>query len=167
MPKKAVRFSIYIKAVFPDLNIRGLFVLLENGTTGSRETRTPTPVERRETPPRKQGTPPSKPKTSDPSANTEGVPGGKRPLARLVSGQKPAASAGYPFSRPESRDSVGSSTEDSSVVSAGVLKKKESKNLGSKNISAVQKDEILTCYERGAMKKSKCPTFFGQVLFVA
>lgn len=71
---------------------------------------------------------------SDPSTNTEVVQGGKRPLGRLVSGQKPAATASYPVSRSEGRDNVGSGAEDSSVVSARVLKKKESKNSGRKDI---------------------------------
>lgn len=104
-------------------------MLLENEIT-----RSPTPVERKETPPRKQQTPPSKPKISDPSTNTEVVQGGKRPLGRLVSGQRPAATASYLVGRSEGRDNVGSGAEDSSVVSARVLKKKESRNSGRKNI---------------------------------
>lgn len=116
------------------LKLAWLYVLLENETVGPRDTRSPTPVERRETPPRKQETPPSKPKISDPSANTEVVQGGKRPLARLVSGQNYTVTASYPGNRSEGRDSVGSSAEDSSVVSARALKKKESRNSGRKNV---------------------------------
>ena len=102
----------------------------ETETIRSNDTRQPIPLERRETPPRKQETPPSKPKFSEPSANTEVAKGGKRPLGRLVSGQKPAATTGYPFNRSEGRDSVGSSTGDSSVVSARALKKKEPRTSG-------------------------------------
>ncbi|XP_078347345.1 ras-associating and dilute domain-containing protein-like isoform X2 [Oculina patagonica] len=100
----------------------------ENETVGPRDTRSATPVERRDSPPRKQETPPSKPKISDPTANAEVVQGGKRPLARLVSGQNYTVTASYPGNRLEGRDSVGSSAEDSSVVSARALKKKESRN---------------------------------------
>lgn len=102
----------------------------ENGIIGSNDTRQPIPLERRETPPRKQETPPGKPKFSELSANEEVVQGGKRPLGRLVSGQKPAATTGYPFNRSEDRDSVKSSTEDSSMVSARALKKKEPRTSG-------------------------------------
>lgn len=102
----------------------------ENETIRSYDTRQPVPLERRETPPRKQDTPPSKPKFSEPSAKTEVVQGGKRPLGRLVSGQKPAATTGYLFSRSEGRDSVGSCTDDSSVVSARALKKEEPRTSG-------------------------------------
>ena len=107
-----------------------LFVFAENETIGANETKQPISVERRETPPRKQETPPSKPKFSERSVNTEVVQSGKRPLGRLVSGQKPLPTTGYPFNRSEGRDSVGSSTEGSSVVSVRALKKKESKTSG-------------------------------------
>lgn len=119
-----------IKVVSSDFKVSAwLFVFAENEPIGSNDTRQPIPVERRETP-RKQETPPSKQKFSEPSANTEVVQGGKRPLGRLVSGQKPAATTSYPFNRSEGRDSVGSSTEDSSVVSARALKKNEPRTSG-------------------------------------
>ena len=95
-----------------------------------KDRRSVTPVERKETPPRKQEAPLSKPKTSDPSANSEVVQGGKRPLSRLVSGQKTGPSASYPFSRLEGRDSVGLPSEDSPLVSARALKSKESRTSG-------------------------------------
>lgn len=107
-----------------------MFVFAENEPIGSNDTRQPIPLERKETPPRRQETSPTKPKFSEPLASTEVVQGGKRPLGRLVTGPKPAVTTNYPFNRSEGHDSVGSSTEDSSVVSARALKKKEARTLG-------------------------------------
>ena len=109
---------------------RVFFVIAENEPIGSNDTRQPIPLVRRETPPRRQETSPTKPKFSEPLTNTEVVQGGKRPLGRLVTGPKPAVTTNYPFNRSEAHDSVGSSTEDSSVVSARALKKKDSSTLG-------------------------------------
>jgi len=116
----------------------------ENGIIGSNDTRQPIPLERRETPPRKQETPPGKPKFSELSANEEVVQGGKRPLGRLVSGQKPAATTGYPFNRSEGRDSVKSSTEDSSMVSARALKKKEPRTSDPSTSDAKDENQNVT-----------------------
>lgn len=97
----------------------------EDETSVPKENRSVASVERRETPP-------SKPRTSDPSLaeNSEFTNGGKRPLSRLVSGQKIASRSSSPVNRLEGRDSAGLSDEDPSVVSARTLESEDPRASG-------------------------------------
>lgn len=99
----------------------------EDETSVPKEKRSVASVERRETPPRDRDASPSKPRTSDPSLaeNSELTNGGKRPLSRLVSGQKIASRSSSPVNRLEGRDSAGLSDEDPSVVPARTLESKD------------------------------------------
>lgn len=104
----------------------------EDETSVPKEKRSVASVERRETPPRDRDASPSKPRTSDPSLaeNSELTNGGKRPLSRLVSGQKIASRSSSPVNRLEGRDSAGLSDEDPSVVSARTLESKDPRASG-------------------------------------
>ena len=104
----------------------------EDKTSVPKEKRSVASVERRETPPRDRDASPSKPRTSDPSLaeNSEFTNGGKRPLSRLVSGQKIASRSSSPVNRLEGRDSAGLSDEDPSVVSARTLESKDPRASG-------------------------------------
>ena len=104
----------------------------EDETSVRKEKRSVASVERRETPPRDRDASPSKPRTSDPSLaeNSELTNGGKRPLSRLVSGQKIASRSSSPVNRLEGRDSAGLSDEDPSVVSARTLESKDPRASG-------------------------------------
>lgn len=104
----------------------------EDETSVPKEKRSVASVERRETPPRDRDASPSKPRTSDPSLaeNSEFTNGGKRPLSRLVSGQKIASRSSSPVNRLEGRDSAGLSDEDPSVVPARTLESKDPRASG-------------------------------------
>ena len=104
----------------------------EDETSVPKEKRSFASVERRETPPRDRDASPSKPRTSDLSLaeNSEFTNGGKRPLSRLVSGQKIASRSSSPVNRLEGRDSVGLSDEDPSVVSARTLESEDPRASG-------------------------------------
>ena len=99
----------------------------EDETSVPKEKRSVASVERRETPPRDRDASPSKPRTSDPSLaeNSEFTNGGKRPLSRLVSGQKIASRSSSPINRLE-----GLSDEDPSVVSARTLESEDPRASG-------------------------------------
>ena len=104
----------------------------EDETSVPKEKRSVASVERRETPPRDRDASPSKPRTSDPSLaeNSEFTNGGKRPLSRLVSGQKIPSRSSSPVNRLEGRDSAGLSDEDPSMVSARTLESKDPRASG-------------------------------------
>lgn len=104
----------------------------EDETSVPKEKRSVASVERRETPPRDRDASPSKPRTSDPSLaeNSEFFNGGKRPLSRLVSGQKIASRSSSSVNRLEGRDSAGLSDEDPSVVSARTLESEDPRASG-------------------------------------
>lgn len=112
----------------------------EDETSVPKEKRSVASVERRETPPRDlerspprdRDASPNKPRTSDPSLaeNSEFANGGKRPLSRLVSGQKIPSRSSSPVNRLEGRDSAGLSDEDPSVVSARTLESKDPRASG-------------------------------------
>ena len=104
----------------------------EDETSVPEEKRSVASVERRETPPRDRDASPSKPRTSDPSLaeNSEFTNGGKRPLSRLVSGQKIPSRSSSPVNRLEGRDSARLSDEDPSMVSARTLESKDPRASG-------------------------------------
>lgn len=105
--------------------------VLENESALPKCTRAANPVERRETPPKKTEV---RAKMSDPTANSEILHAGKRPLSRLVSGPTGAgtsvraARASSPVGPLQSRDSTGSG--DASVVPVRGQKQKEPRGSG-------------------------------------
>ena len=101
--------------------------VLENESALPKCTRAANPVERRETPPKKTEV---KAKMSDPTANSEILHAGKRPLSRLVSGLTGAGASARAARASSPVGPLQSRSGDASVVPVRGQKQKEPRGSG-------------------------------------